>query len=267
MPDALKTGKPWLDHKTGRMKPRDMFPIFGRFLIGLIATVGPVFASPDTSNTANMCDLAASKAADDWNVPLDVLRAISRTETGRAIGGKLQPWPWTVNMEGHGEWFGAEDEARAYVFQHFKRGARSFDVGCFQINYKWHGAAFRSIDEMFDPILNANYAARFLRDLYQEFGDWTSAAGAFHSRTRTHAENYSARFEEIRDTMTAFDQTVGLDVRNPSDRPERQRSDPFSSSARAPLIRGGTGRMGSLVPSRKSGSASLQAIIAMNSSR
>src|SRR5699024_6482524 len=97
-------------------------------------------------------DRAARQAARAHDVPLDVLRAISRAETGRPRQGGLQPWPWTVNMEGRGRWFDNADAARAYVFAHFKAGARSFDVGCFQINYRWHGDAFRSIDEMFDPV-------------------------------------------------------------------------------------------------------------------
>ncbi len=139
----------------------------------------PTF-SYEANNTeiSGLCDLAAQRAASDQGVPLDVLRAITRTETGRGGGAGLQPWPWTVNMEGAGKWFEAEEEARQYVFTHFKRGARSFDVGCFQINYRWHGHAFESIEQMFDPITNAQYAARFLNELFTEFGNWSEAAGA-----------------------------------------------------------------------------------------
>lgn len=147
---------------------------------------------------ASLCDSAAIRASKSSGVPLDVLRAISRAETGRASQSGLQPWPWTVNMEGAGRWFATQDEARSYVFSHFKSGARSFDVGCFQINYKWHGDAFRSIDDMFDPTLNAQYAAQFLTDLYNEFGNWPDAAGAYHSRTPKFSTKYAARFKRIR---------------------------------------------------------------------
>ena len=75
-------------------------------------------------------------------------------------------------MEGAGHWFDTENAARTYVSKHFERGARSFDVGCFQINYKWHGASFRSIEHMFDPFENARYAAAFLKRLYDESGNW-----------------------------------------------------------------------------------------------
>ncbi len=143
-----------------------------------------------------ICDQVAQIAAQKTGVPLPVLQAITRTETGRKNDGIFGPWPWTVNMEGKGVWFDTLDEARRYVFQHFKRGARSFDVGCFQINYKWHHQAFSSIDEMFDPIANATYAAEFLRGLYKEHGNWADAAGAYHSRTPKHANRYKAIFEK-----------------------------------------------------------------------
>lgn len=167
----------------------------------LFALVVP-FAASATPDVAAICDSAARVAARESGVPLDVLRAISLTETGRKSQGKVRPWPWTVNMEGVGKWFDDFPSARRYVDRHFARGARSFDVGCFQINYKWHHQGFSSIDEMFDPIANARYAARFLTELYGEFGDWSRAAGAYHSRTPKYARKYTARFDRFRKNLS-----------------------------------------------------------------
>ena len=100
-------------------------------------------------------------------------------------------------MEGTGYWFETERSAREFVIEHFKLGARSFDVGCFQINYKWHGTSFRSFEHMFEPIENARYAAEFLKRLYLEYGDWSNAAGAYHSRTPKFANRYKVRFDRI----------------------------------------------------------------------
>ena len=50
-------------------------------------------------------------------------------------------------------------------------GRTSFDVGCVQINYRWHGHAFPSLEDMFDPEWTATYAAQFLRTLYEERGE------------------------------------------------------------------------------------------------
>lgn len=204
---------------------------------------GSAGAAQGAAVTAQLCDRAAQLAARSRDVPYDVLQAISRAETGRTADGRLEPWPWTVNMEGAGKWFATEDEARAYVFRHFKRGARSFDVGCFQVNYKWHGAAFRSIDDMFDPVMNADYAAKFLRELFLEFGDWSAAAGAYHSRTQKHARTYAARFDRIR-SETAGEMRPVADRTTATQAP----ASVFASGALAPLISGGTARLGSLVP-------------------
>ncbi|MFV0474980.1 MAG: lytic transglycosylase domain-containing protein, partial [Pikeienuella sp.] len=112
---------------------------------------------------AAICDAAAGAAPG--GVPAASLRALTRTETGRRVGGALLPWPWTVNMEGEGFWFDTREEALAFVRARHAAGARSFDMGCFQINFRWHGEAFDSLDAMFEPSLNAAYAARFLNEL------------------------------------------------------------------------------------------------------
>ncbi|MEZ5777405.1 MAG: transglycosylase SLT domain-containing protein [Paracoccaceae bacterium] len=158
------------------------------------------------TDPAAVCDEAARHAAQQTGVPVSVLQAITRTETGRRKSGAFRPWAWTVNMEGEGHWFDNEDMARAYVYKEYRRGARSFDVGCFQINFKWHGQEFASIDEMFDPIANALYAARFLKTLHGEKGTWESAAGAYHSRNKEFADRYQARFERIRSGLTGSDE-------------------------------------------------------------
>jgi len=171
-------------------------------LIGLgiavlnVATAMPkaVWAKPDESE---ICITSARLASERTGVPFHVLQAISLTETGRKSGGVFRPWPWTVNMEGKGDWFDSRAQALAYVDKNFKRGARSFDVGCFQLNYKWHGQAFSSIEQMFDPTENALYAANFLRELYIEKGNWTDAAGAYHSRTPSYANRYKKRFAKL----------------------------------------------------------------------
>ncbi len=147
---------------------------------------------------SEICRQSAKQAALATGVPLSVLRAISLTETGRKQNGKFLSWPWTVNMEGKGRWFNNKTDALQFAASGLQRGARSFDIGCFQINYRWHGRAFRSIEQMFDPNANALYAARYLLRLFQEKGSWNAAAGAYHSRTSKYAKPYAARFSRIR---------------------------------------------------------------------
>jgi hypothetical protein len=187
---------------------------FGVVLLGICTT----------DAWASLCDSAARQAAEDTGVPLDVMQTITRLETGR--GKAADPWPWTVNHAGNGSWFKTEDDARSYVFSQLKRGETNLDIGCFQINYRWHADGFRSLDDMFNPSLNALYAAQFLTDLYREFGSWTQAAGAYHSRTPKYAERYKAKFRTLRTKVAQTDLTT------PSDE-VRQATAPWGHSGQA----------------------------------
>jgi len=176
-------------------------PLAGAILgIGLsIFPVHPGQAKSNVGLTSNdaVCGAAAKLAARATGVPEQVLMAISLTETGRKRKGQFRSWPWTVNMEGKGSWFSDRPSALRFAKKNYDRGARSFDIGCFQINFKWHGDGFSSIDQMFDPNANALYAANYLQTLYLQKGNWKAAAGAYHSATPGLAARYSERFSKI----------------------------------------------------------------------
>ncbi len=146
---------------------------------------------------AQLCDLAAHRAARIAGVPLDILLAISRVETGRDLGNGLSPWPWTINVAGDGAFFDDAQAAIAQTTQLVDAGTENFDVGCFQLNYHWHGGAFQSLDAMFDPDTNALYAANFLATLYQSSGNWPQAIGAYHSQTEERAVNYLSKIDAV----------------------------------------------------------------------
>ena len=148
------------------------------------------------ADPADLCDLAAQRAATATGVPLSVLRAIALTETGRRHGGAFRPWPWTTHAAGEGRWFDSRAEAEAHVRTLRSQGRRSIDIGCFQVNFRWHGDGFASPEAMFDPDASALYAARFLAGLRDELGDWEAAAGAYHSRTPALAARYTERFRQ-----------------------------------------------------------------------
>jgi hypothetical protein len=155
------------------------------------------------SGPSDLCLHAARDAAAINDVPLSVMVAITQTETGRLQDGETRPWPWTVNLEGEGHWFPDRAAALSFASEQFDLGKRSFDIGCFQINFRWHSENFVSLDQMFDPLANATYAAQFLVRLKAETGDWSAAAGAYHSRTEALAQVYRARFESFRDAIEA----------------------------------------------------------------
>lgn len=165
---------------------------------------GPAWASGDPADQpAAVCEWAALTAAAETGVPPDIMGALTLTETGRRRGGLVRPWAWSVNAEGAGSWFDDPAEALAFAEDRVEAGRLNLDIGCFQLNYRWHSANFPSLVAMFDPLENARYAARFVRELHAELGDWRLAAGAFHSRTPIHATRYLARFDQLRAGLRA----------------------------------------------------------------
>lgn len=142
-----------------------------------------------------MCDQAAIRAAQNSDVPLEILMAISRVETGRSELGVVTPWPWAINQEGQGSWFDDEQQAIDHANELLAQGVENFDVGCFQINLHWHGENFGSIEDAFDPDTNAGYAAKVLTELLQSEGSWAKAVAAYHSRTPDLAQAYLVKVD------------------------------------------------------------------------
>jgi hypothetical protein len=103
------------------------------------------------------------------------------------------PWPWTINVAGTGYFFASSEEAVAAVRDFQAKGIKSIDVGCAQVNLLHHPAAFSTLERAFDPEANADYAARFLKSLYGDTGNWPLAAAAYHSRLAERGNDYARK--------------------------------------------------------------------------
>ncbi|EFH09223.1 lytic transglycosylase domain-containing protein, partial [Teichococcus cervicalis] len=142
-----------------------------------------------------LCRAAIALAEREFSLPAGLLAAIGRVESGRREGGRTDPYPWTINAEGRGSMFPSKPAAIAAVQALQAGGMRSIDVGCMQINLRHHPDAFASLEQAFDPLANARYAARFLTELYAPRQDWARAAAAYHSQTPEYAAPYLARVQ------------------------------------------------------------------------
>ena len=140
----------------------------------------------------HLCRAAIAEAERGANLPRGLLQAIGRVESGRRDPetGQFAPWPWTTNAEGEGKYFPTREAAIAHVRQLQARGVRIIDVGCMQVNLHHHANAFASLEQAFDPLINARYAARFLTELNGGRADWRQAAGHYHSQTPERAGPY-----------------------------------------------------------------------------
>ena len=139
-----------------------------------------------------MCDAAITAAEAAHRLPARVLAAIGVRESGRLdpASGRVRPWPWTINYEGTGRYFDTKEAAAAAVREIQAAGGQSIDVGCMQVNLMHHPSAFASLDDAFDPNINAAYSGRFLKSLFARSGNWGSAISAYHSRTPGMSETY-----------------------------------------------------------------------------
>ncbi len=145
-----------------------------------------------SSARANECEEAGHGAETGAGLPGDLLVAIGRVESGRhGEGGRVAPWPWSVNAAGQGYYLPSRAEAVALVRSLQARGVQSIDVGCFQVNLFYHPAAFTSLEDAFDPASNARAAASFLHRLKEAASGWAEAVGHYHSADPARADPYA----------------------------------------------------------------------------
>lgn len=157
-----------------------------KFLIALILCCLALSANPQYNSFIAMQENA-------HGIPAHLLRAVSHVESGRAIGGSVNAWPWTINVEGKGYILKTKQEAIKAVEKFQRMGAKSIDVGIMQINLRHHPTAFRNLEEAFDPQLNIAYGAKFLKQLFQQHKSWNLAVGHYHSATPKFHNAYKQR--------------------------------------------------------------------------
>ncbi|NJO34897.1 MAG: lytic transglycosylase domain-containing protein [Rhodospirillales bacterium] len=144
---------------------------------GLLAAAAFTFSLAEAAAGANLCERQMVRAAEKHGVPLGVLYAVGLTETGR--GDSLRPY--ALNIEGRAFY----DDDKATALRRFESarasGVKLIDVGCMQINHHFHARKFASIGDMFEPAVNVDYAARFLKELRMREGSWTMAVARYHA--------------------------------------------------------------------------------------
>lgn len=138
----------------------------------------------------NVCLREILLAQTRHNIPQNILLGIGLQEAGTRINEQLVVWPWAINAEGQGHLFDTKVRAMNWVQEQLTNGMRSIDVGCMQVNLRWHPDAFNNLVDAFSPKINVEYAARLLKSHYQATGDWLIAAGRYHSKTPEKQQIY-----------------------------------------------------------------------------
>ena len=145
-------------------------------MVLLLAAALPASISEASASVVS-CEQEIQAAAAKYGVPEGILYSVGLTETG--IKGTLSPY--ALNIEGKAVYPGSQQEALGAFERARQSGAKLIDLGCMPINQHFHGDQFRSVEEMFDPRRNVEYAARFLRNLHDRHETWTMAVARYHA--------------------------------------------------------------------------------------
>ena len=127
-------------------------------VFGLLAAAAPQ-ARAQAADPWALCAAQARAAAVARGLPRHLLGAIARVESGRwnPAKGAVLAWPWTIRAEGKGRYLPSRPAAVAAVRALQARGVDNIDVGCMQINLRYHRQAFASLD---DAVVQAPVSAR-----------------------------------------------------------------------------------------------------------
>jgi hypothetical protein len=158
----------------------------------LIVAVLPAAA---LANAPDDCGAIAARMERAEDIPPGLLQAVALAESGRIhpMHGDARPWPWTVRSGPDSFYLPSKELALRKVRELQDAGRSNIDVGCMQINLGYHGSAFATLEEAFDPLSNVAYGARFLAGLRGETHSWAKATGRYHSSDADRGQDYRAR--------------------------------------------------------------------------
>jgi len=138
-------------------------------------------------------ELAAAEAKH--HLPPGLLLSMALVESGRRdpVTGLVAPWPWTIQVEGHGHYYDSSADAAREAMTFLQGGNGYVDVGCLQVDLFHHPSAFRSLEEAFNPSANIDYAAKYLAGLAQSRGSWLEAVAAYNAGDPSDGIAYLAK--------------------------------------------------------------------------
>ena len=149
------------------------------FTISFLILAKEAFA--DNIDKLKLCENTIESVELQTDIPKGLLLGIGKAEAIRKINNKYIIWPWTINHAGKSLFFDNKEQMKNYVFKNLKRKDFNIDVGCMQINIKWHKNNFKKISDMFEVNPNISYAASFIKQLKNKHGSWDKAIKHYHS--------------------------------------------------------------------------------------
>jgi len=177
-------------------------------IIVLFATLNCSFLAHAAINSShiahNQCIRAIYHYEKKYSLPSNMLYSIAVVESGYSASGKgpAYPWPWTINTKGKSYYCSTKSQALRLLKKFIAAGISNIDVGCAQINWRYHKKAFHGKPEnILNPVYNVAYAAHMLHSKYSNNNnDWALSVASYHSGKSSLGRKYAAKvFDTWRD--------------------------------------------------------------------
>ena len=140
------------------------------------------------SKELDNCNYLTEKYGKIYNLPNKLLTSIALVESG-IKKSEFKSWPWTLNVSGKSMYFDNKSETIEYLKSNINL-KKSIDVGCMQINTKYHLKNFKDLSHLVEPEENVKYAAIYLLKLYKKHKSWNEAVSRYHSSIPKRKKNY-----------------------------------------------------------------------------
>lgn len=129
---------------------------------------------------------------DRNSVPAWFLYGIALQESKILFGRRALPYPWTLNVKGQGKRYNTYEEALVALKWFVSNGLTSVDIGCMQVNWRWHGARLQTLERALEPYANIDAGAQILRAEYAVTRDWFKTAMQYHAGVITASNRQRA---------------------------------------------------------------------------
>ena len=166
-------------------------------LISFSLILIPLIASSDDISG---CQIFTEKYNKIYKLPNKLLTSISLVESGVMEDNTVNSWPWALNVNGKSKYFHNKKDTLSFLRESLQTN-RNIDVGCMQINYKFHGHNFKNLDHILNPEENVKYAAEFLKKLFKKYKSWNEAISRYHSSEPSRKKRYLKKVRNFWDKL------------------------------------------------------------------
>lgn len=147
--------------------------MYRSFLLLLTLTCSPVAASTFEQILAQECSA----------VPRDVVMKVVTHESKSFYQGRVQPWPWTLNIDGQGYYYASYQLALLAAIKAHRNGASKLGIGFGQIEWKYHKGRFdENIAAALNPRNNIKAVCQILVEAWgsKRVKTWEDAIAYYH---------------------------------------------------------------------------------------